>query len=245
MVRRPRRGSFAGAHVFPGGVVDWADSSEAIYALCDGLDDATASRRLSLERDGLAYYVAAIREMFEETGYLLARNERGRVVDASVLDDSAAAWRKRLSSGQNSLLDMCLEFGLRPAVDKLAYTSFWLTPRSEKYRFATRFFLASVPADQSGEHDGAELVDSFWTEPAAALASTSDLLLPPPTRAQLLALTHCDNAEHAISAAHTLNASDIPCVFGRVSRDEDGSIAFQYAEYPRSPDPVVFAGTSV
>jgi len=242
MVKRPARGSFAGAHVFPGGVVDRADASAEIYALCDGLDDAEASRRLKLENDGLAYYVAAIRETFEESGYLLARDERGSPVSADVLGERARHWRERLSSGQASLLEMCREFALRPAVDKLAYPSFWLTPRSQKHRYATRFFLADVPGDQSGRHDGAELVDSFWTTPSAALKAHSGLLLPPPTEAQLRALQPYESADRAMDAARARKAADIPCVFGQVSTDDDGRIHFRYADFPTSPEPVVFAG---
>ncbi len=244
MVERPARGSFPGAHVFPGGVVDVADTSPDIYALCDGLDDTDASARLSLDRHGLAYYVAAIRETFEETGYLLARDADGRAVGAAVLGDAAADWRRQLASGQRTLLDLCRQFGVRPAVDRLVYSSYWLTPRSEKHRYATRFFLTSVPEGPAGGHDGAELVDSFWIAPPAALSAESGLRLPPPTQAQLRELAGCRAvAEATDEAQKRFDAAGVACVFPQVTVNPDGSRAFSYAEFPMAPDPVKFASS--
>src|SRR5262252_6330136 len=70
MVERPSRGAFAGLHVFPGGKVDAADAIDE--ALSRGLTDRDASRAIGVVSGGLAYWVAAIREAFEEAGVLLA-----------------------------------------------------------------------------------------------------------------------------------------------------------------------------
>ena len=77
-----------GAYVFPGGAVDARDSSDDIAALCTGLTDAEASRKLGVASGGLAYWVAAIRESFEEAGILLACDDKGEIV---TLDDSDSA----------------------------------------------------------------------------------------------------------------------------------------------------------
>ena len=62
--RRAERGDHnSGAWVFPGGIVEKADS--LAHAACAGLDDREASRRLGLAQGGLDYYVAAVRECFE------------------------------------------------------------------------------------------------------------------------------------------------------------------------------------
>ena len=80
MLRRTASAVFAaGMYVFPGGRVDDADGSATIEPCCTGLDDAGASARLGLERGGLAYWVAAVRECFEEAGVLLARRRDGGV----------------------------------------------------------------------------------------------------------------------------------------------------------------------
>src|SRR5918993_4330592 len=65
--RRAERGDHnSGAWVFPGGIVEAGDG--LAHAACDRLSDEQASRRLGLASGGLDYYVAAIRECFEESG---------------------------------------------------------------------------------------------------------------------------------------------------------------------------------
>jgi len=51
--------------------VDPADADPARNN-CTGLSDVEASTRLALESGGLAYYVACLRELFEEAGLLVA-----------------------------------------------------------------------------------------------------------------------------------------------------------------------------
>ena len=97
-----------GMHVFPGGAVDRHDSSEDIAALCTGLTDADASRKLGIASGGLAYWIAAIRESFEEAGILLACNDQGEIV---TLEDTVRAerfhsYRSRVEHGEHPLSDM-------------------------------------------------------------------------------------------------------------------------------------------
>src|SRR5215207_2454859 len=67
--RRAERGDHnSGAWVFPGGIVEKSDA--LARSAVTGLDDGEASRRLGLANGGLDYYVAAIRECFEESGLL-------------------------------------------------------------------------------------------------------------------------------------------------------------------------------
>src|SRR5882724_4358667 len=72
MLRRAERESDqnSGATVFPGGHLDSAD--KCAHALCLGIDDARASALLGVAAGGLDYWVAAIRECFEEAGLLFA-----------------------------------------------------------------------------------------------------------------------------------------------------------------------------
>src|SRR5215510_6422337 len=102
MQRNLQSGFMAGAYVFPGGAVDDEDLDPGFYALCTGLDDAQASRRLGIERDGLAYWVGAIRECFEEAGLLLCYDRAGKLL---ALNDPApaarfAAHRDGLNAGE-------------------------------------------------------------------------------------------------------------------------------------------------
>ena len=76
MMERTATVDFGGLHVFPGGKVDFHDRAEDLEAHASGLTDAEASRRLGIESGGLAFWVAAVRECFEEAGVLLAYGPR-------------------------------------------------------------------------------------------------------------------------------------------------------------------------
>ena len=200
--RRAERGDhFSGAWVFPGGVVDAGD--RAAQACCVGLDDAAASARLGLSEGGLDYYVAAIRECFEESGLLFATDRDGATVRFEGLDAAApatslpassnlAAWRGPLHQGERTLGALCTEFDLRLAADRLIYLSHWLTPPARPKRFDTRFFLAVAPAGQTAAHDGTELVEQLWLRPAEALARAAELKLLTPTEKTLELLARFD-----------------------------------------------------
>src|SRR5271154_1116606 len=76
------------AYVFAGGALDPNDESADVYSMCDGLDDAHASAQLELPSNGLRFFVAAVREAFEECGLLLAYDGRGEIADLSSWDES-------------------------------------------------------------------------------------------------------------------------------------------------------------
>lgn len=168
MVQRPGRGDFPDLHVFPGGKVDdddWAPQ------LCDGLDDATASGRLGIERGGLRYWMAVARECFEECGVLLV-NHGGAPLDFAheAIDHKYAHYREQLLAGEISFARMCQREDLTVACDLLAYFSHWLTPDSAPRRFDTRFFLAAMPPHQNTLAHTDETADDQWERPAEALA---------------------------------------------------------------------------
>jgi 8-oxo-dGTP pyrophosphatase MutT (NUDIX family) len=216
MVRRAAAAAFAGGmFVFPGGRVDEADGEEAVAAFVDGLDDATASAALDLPRGGLAYWVAAIRECFEEAGLLLARP----VVDATAGD------RWAVHRGELSMAELCRRRGVRLDAGALRYISHWVTPVGEtSRRFDTRFFLAVAPAGQDGYHDDAELVDSRWLAPAEALAAGArrELMLMPPTEANLQFIAGCSSVAAALARADA--AGPPPRIEPKIRRGPDGKM---------------------
>jgi 8-oxo-dGTP pyrophosphatase MutT (NUDIX family) len=65
LMRRHQRSAFGGAHAFPGGVLEDADSLVADQ--CAGITPDDADAMLGVDH-GLAYFSAAIRELFEESG---------------------------------------------------------------------------------------------------------------------------------------------------------------------------------
>ena len=179
--RRAERGDHnSGAWVFPGGVVDTSDA--LAHACCRGLDDAAASARLGVTQGGLDYYVAAVRECFEEAGLLFAADRAGTLIDlAGAAGARWAQWRGPLHRGERSILELCQEAGLTLAVDRLVYLSHWLTPPGRAKRFDTRFFIAAAPASQLAMHDGTEMLEQLWLRPADALARGGVLKLMTPT----------------------------------------------------------------
>src|SRR5207249_7117560 len=86
LLRRVERSNdrSSGAFVFPGGTLDKGD--RLLHEWCAGLDDAAASARLRLEQGGLDYFVAAVRECFEEAGLLFAYDASGALATLEQLD---------------------------------------------------------------------------------------------------------------------------------------------------------------
>ncbi len=87
LVRRVERANdrSSGAFVFPGGTLD-AQQDKALHIHSAGLDDAGASERLNLPANGLDFYLAAVRECFEEAGLLLAYHRNGDLLAPGHLD---------------------------------------------------------------------------------------------------------------------------------------------------------------
>ncbi|HSC93872.1 MAG TPA: hypothetical protein VLC73_02785 [Burkholderiales bacterium] len=168
--RSPDLAFMPGAHVFPGGALDAADDSPALHALCVGLDDAAASRVLGLEGGGLSYWIAAIREAFEEAGILLAYDASGRIVSVNEADaERYRPQRRALDEGHAAFVDFVLGEKLRLAVDRLRYFGHWITPVGAPRRYDTRFFLAVAPEGQEVRHDNREAIAHVWVRPREAL----------------------------------------------------------------------------
>lgn len=175
------------AYVFAGGALDPQDESTEVRELCEGLSDQDASARLNLPANGLRFFIAAVREAFEECGLLLAYDAGGELVDLSTWDESRLrAARLQLSSGEMSLAGLCRLHGWRLAVDKLAFFSHWITPPG-RLRFDTRFFLTLAPLKQHASLVGEEMSELVWRTAHEALAEHAggNLLLMFPTRAIL------------------------------------------------------------
>ena len=137
--------------------------------------------------------MAAVRECFEESGLLYAVDSSGALV---ALDGDAAAalraWRGPLHRGERTVPELCREFGLTLALDRLVYLSHWLTPLGRAKRFDTRFFIAELPAAQTAEFDGTEMVEQLWLRPADALARAVELKLMTPTQTTLALIGRFD-----------------------------------------------------
>jgi 8-oxo-dGTP pyrophosphatase MutT (NUDIX family) len=153
--------------VFPGGALDEQDSRmESLWA---DYDNKTG---VNPDFDVYLYKMGAIRETFEESGFLLARDSSGGFV--RIQEDKEISkftqYRKMVYQNRISFYDMLKEEKLIPAFDSIHYLSRWITPVYSPIRYDTRFFAASAPEDQYIGHDGIELVETRWMTPSDALA---------------------------------------------------------------------------
>jgi 8-oxo-dGTP pyrophosphatase MutT (NUDIX family) len=223
MLRRNLESTWvAGAYVFPGGAVDPEDRDPGLARRCPGLSDARASALLGLPAGGLGYWVAAVRETFEEAGVLLARDAATAApVDPSAprlvplrdgLNDGSASWRE-LVEAEDLLLD----------VGALHPFSHWITPEGAPRRYDTRFFVAAAPDGHAYAHDETETVASTWVRPADALAASDrgEIELIFPTRKSLEALGRFEHADELLAAVE--RATDVPAAARpAVVRDSGG-----------------------
>jgi 8-oxo-dGTP pyrophosphatase MutT (NUDIX family) len=118
----------------------------------------------------LAFYVAAIRETFEEVGVLLARpGGAGAAVTEAVPARRLREARADLRDGRLPFGEWLRRMNLRPAVESLVYFAHWVTPVGRPKRFDTRFFLARVDDDPVVEPDQKEIVGYRWIAPGDAV----------------------------------------------------------------------------
>lgn len=228
MLRRNLKSDFVGgAYVFPGGGVDANDADPAAQALAVGMTDEEASRRLSLESGGLAFYVACLRELFEEAGLLVACDEQGepvRVEDPALIA-RMAQYRRAVNDGALGFVDMMQGEGLFLDLRGLAYVAHWVTPVGPPRRYDTRFFVALAPTGQIAAHDAGETVADQWVRPVDALAQyeRGELEMILPTIRNLQAIANFSTAKEVLEYANALTS--IPRIEPRLAvRDEEVTI---------------------
>ncbi|HET8658543.1 MAG TPA: NUDIX hydrolase [Micromonosporaceae bacterium] len=201
-IRRAATMAFAsGMYAFPGGSVDPRDAGGELSWV--GPSDVDWAARLRLDPDrAQAVVCAAAREVFEESGVLLAGPDESTVVG----DVSGPEWEER----RRALVDRTLGFAgllreqrLALRGDLLAPWARWITPEFEPRRFDTYFFLARLPAGQRTRDVGGEADHTVWTSPSAALArlAAGEIAMLPPTIVVLRELAAYSDVDSALAAA--------------------------------------------
>ena len=198
LTHRPASMAFAGdMHVFPGGAVDPADADPRLVVRSAVTPREAFVRlggdppgRLSPER-ALALHVAAIRELYEEAGILLADEATGETTNT----DTLAAARAALLSGDVTMADIAESLDLRLRTDLLAPISHWTTPPIMPRRFDTRLFVAELPSGAEPTFTTDEVLADRWLTPVAALdaMAAGQIGLWPPTSATLQQLEHVES----------------------------------------------------
>ncbi|RTM09355.1 MAG: NUDIX hydrolase [Bradyrhizobiaceae bacterium] len=187
MVRHHQIEFNSGALVFPGGSVDAGDNEIVARSdLYSGGEGLTESDR--------GFRIAAIRETFEESGILLAR-------------EIADKHRVALNEHKVSFLSILADNNLQLALDTLVPYAHWITPEGMPKRFDTWFFLAAAPPDQLGAHDGRESTDSIWVSPREAVEGGENgrFKLPFPTTRNLIRLAKQPTVQAAMDHARGLS----------------------------------------
>ena len=181
MLRRVSQMAFApSTMVFPGGGVDDRDGDEGVPWA--GPSPVQWGTRLGCSAaEAQMFVAAAIREVFEECGVLLAGPSAGGplgVVEA----DRWRGVRDALIAREVSLGEVLRDEGLVLRSDLVAAKAHWITPVFEPRRFDTWFFAAHMPGDQTADGDTSEADHAAWVRPhelLSAYAAGSASLLPP------------------------------------------------------------------
>jgi len=224
LLRRVAAMAFGGMYAFPGGAVDAADAG-AVPGWA-GPEPAEWGRRLGCSPERAQLVVrAAIREVFEEAGVLLA----GPDADTVVGDVSGAEWeadRRALLTGTLSFAELLRRRGLTIRADLLAAWSRWITPEFEPRRFDTYFFVAPLPAGQRTRDVCGEADHTMWIRPAEALTRTvaGEIGMLPPTRVTLDEVAACGDVAEVVVAAAGRDAS--APVTPELRIDPDGTVRF-------------------
>lgn len=227
MLRRTRRSGFVpGAWVFAGGRVDPADQEAAVLERVSGLSAEAASRRLAMDPGqpasaGAAYYVAALREAFEETGLLVGRRRGGGPVPGAGDDPAVEAIRDALLADRISLATALDRLEAELSGGEVEYIAHWITPVQEPRRYDTRFFAARVEADRTHLLHPSEMTDALWLSPGAVLDrhALGEVPMVFPTIRTLESLAAFESADSAL--AH-FRDREIPAVLPRLVKTSTG-----------------------
>jgi 8-oxo-dGTP pyrophosphatase MutT (NUDIX family) len=237
-IRRVATMAFAaGMYAFPGGAVDprdfpdegdqkadqkvgakaggnaggnggWAGPPLSAWAARLGLDEARAR----------AVLCAAVREVFEESGVLLAGPDPASVVGDVSGDDWEAA-RVALIDRSLGFAELLADRGLVLRTDLLAPWSRWVTPEFEPRRYDTYFFVAVLPTGQRTRDVGGEAALTRWGRPGDLLDESLPML--PPTMSTLRLLGRHHTIAAVFEAAEARDAATP--VQPRIEFGEDGN----------------------
>ncbi|MFL5296552.1 MAG: NUDIX hydrolase [Phenylobacterium sp.] len=193
MVKRHHQIDFAsGALVFPGGKTHAGDHDPA------WADHVLGWEAYEAEQRGLR--IAAIREVFEEAGILLANRHDGRPMSGEACPMEV---RQAVDAGITPFLDVVKDLDAHLDLNALTVFARWITPPLTPKRFDTWFYAVTAPAEQLAACDGRETVDAEWIAPSEALrlASIGQRKVIFPTRMNLQLLAEASSGSDAVARA--------------------------------------------
>jgi 8-oxo-dGTP pyrophosphatase MutT (NUDIX family) len=226
MLRRTRTSGFVpGAYVFAGGRVDRSDGDPDVLARVTGLDLPGAARRLRLPQDAIphaaAYYSAALREAFEETGLLVGRRSDGAPALSAGEDPEVARLRDLLLADEIGFAEALDRMGVELNATEVEYVAHWITPVQEPRRYDTRFLAACVEREREVLLNPLEMTHSLWVTPAEALAlhRAGELPMVFPTIRTLESLVDYATSHEILSA---FASREVPAILPRLVKTPTG-----------------------
>jgi len=205
LIQRSKAMKFlGGVYAFPGGKLEEDDFSEQSFARCKGFDMYKAHQLILDDKTyhtnvnySLGFWIAGIREVFEEIGILFAYDQHLNLVDLSNPMQKAKfeVYRDKLLQDKILFSEIIVKENLFYAVDKLYYFIHFITPEVSPIRYDTRFFLAELPLNQSIQYTSSEIIATEWATPAELLESywKKEIKLIPPQYACLTKLQKIAN----------------------------------------------------
>lgn len=190
-----------GMTVFPGGGVEAGDGDPSVP--WTGPDAKWWAGQLRLAPAAArAVVVAAVRELFEETGVLLAGDGRAAAVDTALREQA----REAITEKSSALAAVLRRWGSPVRADRLHPWGRWITPVGPPRRYDTFFFLAAQPPDQQARSVTTEAVSGAWRRPGEVLSAAGDgsVVLMPPTIAMLTELADFDAVATVLATPHAV-----------------------------------------
>ena len=246
LLKRHEKSSFMGGNfVYPGGRVDRDDGSLEICSLSKGMKLEEAQKILKgtfSPEESFAHWVAAIRELFEEAGVLLAYDQKGNLFRVRNREEQEKLlnYRKLLQEGKTNIYEIAQKEDLLFALDQLHYYAHWITPEARSQRFDTRFFLTRYPPAQEASHDQKETTAGIWITPKKALEENlkGDVILSPPTLKTLEDLSRFKSIEDIF---HSLKEEDIRPILPVLTKISKNPLII----FPWDPEYEIFQGGKI
>lgn len=205
LTRRPDGMPFLGGmYCYPGGTLSKDDRRPAAIAQTIGRTPQQARQIIGAEftlEEATGLWIAAVREVFEEVGVLLAAEANGEQI--SMTADRIAQLAERhaqLSAKSLTFTELLEREKLRCDLAGLSHFSAWQTPAQFTMRFDTRFFIAALPEGQTPLPTSYEVAHSIWLTPDRAMQMFNRGELPMifPTFVSLRTLADFDTLESVV-----------------------------------------------
>jgi 8-oxo-dGTP pyrophosphatase MutT (NUDIX family) len=167
MAKRHEKARFMSEHhVFPGGSIDEQDSTKKSITKLVGMNKTIINNLKDICDDPSNLWIAAIRELFEEAGILIAtkksENSLGKI---ETKPKKLKKYQKKLQKNQITMTDVLTKEDLYYSAKNLTYFGRFITPEISPIRFDTQFFLCKFPRKQNINLFKDELTESLWGTP--------------------------------------------------------------------------------